>query len=68
MEIEHENHVIIVADFDERRKRVGIEDVVNPDTGEVVTEEWFKTLKIRDRRLYEKIQQKSRQSALNNFL
>lgn len=67
-EVEHKNHIIIVADHDRRRKRVAIEDVVNPDTGEVVTNEWFKTLRIRDDKLYEKILNKSRQNSLNNFL
>jgi len=67
-EVEHEDHIVIVADYDEKSGDVVIEDVVDPNTGEIVTDDWFDTEKIRDEKLREKIIEQSRQNSINNFL
>lgn len=41
VEWEDQTFVFYVTDFDPAEKRAGIEWIVNRETGEIVTDEWF---------------------------
>lgn len=67
-EVQHNGAVVIVGDYDEESKEIGIEDVVNPETGEVLTDEWFESGNIYDPDLRDKIQEKGREGMIDDFL
>ena len=67
-EVEHRDAIVIVADYDEKTGDIDIEDVVNPETGEVLTEDWFESGDIYDRKLKDKIKDKHNESKIDNFI
>jgi hypothetical protein len=67
-EVEYEDVLVIVGEYDEQSGEIGIEDVVNPDTGEVLTDEWFETGDIYDPGLRKKIENEARGNELDSFL
>lgn len=67
-EVEHEGAIIIVDQYDEQSGEIAIEDVVNPETGEVLTDEWFESRDIYDQNLRQKIKQESRKSQIDDIL
>lgn len=66
-EVDHEGYVVIVADYDEESGDIGIEDVVDPDTGEIVTDDWFESGRIFDQELKSKIRDESRGSRIDDI-
>jgi len=67
-EVKHKGAVVIVGEYDEATGEIGIEDVVNPDTGEVLTDEWFESGDIYERELRKKIEDEARTSQIDNIL
>jgi hypothetical protein len=67
-EVEYKDVVVIVGEYDEVSSEIGIEDVVNPDTGEVLTDKWFENGDIYDRELRDKIEDEARDSSIDDFL
>jgi len=67
-EIEHENVIVIVGEYDEQSGEIAIEDVVNPETGEVLTDEWFDSGDIYNQDLRQKIKEESRKSQIDDIL
>lgn len=67
-QIEHEDVIVIVGEYDETEREIGIEDVVDPNTGEVLTEEWFEEGHIYDKELSEKIEERGREGAIEDQL
>jgi len=67
-EIEHENVIVIVGEYNEQSGEISIEDVVNPETGEVLTDEWFDSGDIYDQKLRQKIKEESRKSQIDDIL
>ena len=67
-EVEHEGAIVIVDQYDEQSGEIAIEDVVNPETGEVLTDEWFESRDIYDQNLRQKIEQESRKSQIDDIL
>lgn len=67
-EIEHENVIVIVGEYNEQSGEIAIEDVVNPETGEVLTDEWFESGDIYNQNLRQKIEQESRKSQIDDIL
>lgn len=65
-EVEHEGAIVIVGEYEQGD--IGIEDVVNPDTGEVLTDDWFENGDIYDQNLREKIKDKGNNQVVDNFL
>ena len=68
MEVKHKGAVVIVGEYDEETGEIGIEDVVNPDTGEVLTDDWFENGDIYDRELRGKIKDKHNESKIDSFI
>ena len=68
LEVEHKGAIVIVGEYDEQSGEIAIEDVVNPETGEVLTDEWFDSGDIYNQNLRQKIKQKSRTSQIDNLL
>ena len=67
-EVEHKGAIVIVDHFEEQSGEIGIEDVVNPETGEVLTDEWFDSGDIYDQNLRQKIKQEFRKSQIDDIL
>ena len=67
-EIEYKGVIVIVGEYDEATGEIGIEDVVNPDTGEVLTDEWFEKGHIYDQGLTQKIKEQRNEQAIDDFL
>lgn len=67
-EVEHNGAIVIVGEYDEAEKEIGIEDVVNPETGEVLTDDWFENGDIYDPELRKKIEDEGRGSELDDIL
>jgi len=67
-EVEYNGAIVIVGEYDEVSSEIGIEDVVNPDTGEVLTDKWFETGDIYDQELRDKIEDEARGSSIDDFL
>lgn len=67
-EIEHGGAIVIVEEYDEATGHTKIEDVVNPDTGEVLTEDWFESGDIYSRELEGKIKDEHNESKIDNFI
>ena len=68
IEVEHKGTVVIVGEYDETTGEIGIEDVVNPDTGEVLTDDWFENGDIYDQQLRNKIENQARNSQIEDIL
>lgn len=66
-EVEHNGAIVIVGEYDEKENEIGIEDVVNPDTGEVLTGDWFENGYIYDRELTAKIKDKGNTQVIDDF-
>jgi hypothetical protein len=64
----HDHYLIIVSDYDKETKEIVVEDVVDPDSGEVFTEEWFETEKIHDKEIVDAIEDEILDSDLDNQL
>ena len=67
-EIEHKGVIVIVGKYDEQSGEIAIEDVINPETGEVLTDEWFDSGDIYNQNLRQKIKQESRKSQIDDIL
>lgn len=67
-EIEYKSVIVIVEEYDEITGEIGIEDVVNPDTGEVLTGDWFESGDIYQQDLRNKIEDEARNSQINDIL
>lgn len=67
-EVKHKGVVVIVESYEEESDEIKIEDVVNPDTGEVLTDDWFESGDIYDRDLRKKIRSHSNEQKIDNFI
>lgn len=69
-EVKHDGAVVIVADYDEETGEIIIEDVVNPDTGEVLTDDWFESGDIykQEQKLRNKIKDHRNDQKIDNFI
>ena len=67
-EVKHKGAIVIVEDYDEETGEIAVEDVVNPDTGEVLTGDWFESGDIYDRELRDKIKDKRNESKIDSFI
>ena len=65
-EVEHKGAIVVVEDCD--GQSISIEDVVNPETGEVLTEDWFESGDIYDQNLRDKIKDKRNESKIDSFI
>lgn len=67
-EVKHNGAIVIVGEYDEKSGEIGIEDVVNPDTGEVLTDDWFESGDIYKQDLREKIEREGNDQVIDDFL
>ena len=67
-EIKHNGAIVIVENYDEESGDIVIEDVVNPDTGEVLTDYWFESGDIYSRDLKDKIKDYQNDQKIDNFI
>lgn len=67
-EVRYKDVVVIVGEYDEKTGEIGIEDVVNPETGEILTDEWFDSGDIYNPDLRNKIKDEHNESKIDNFL
>lgn len=67
-EVKYNGAIVIVGEYDEESCEVAIEDVVDPETGEVLTDDWFEDGSIRDRELTAKIKDHQNEQRIDNFL
>ena len=69
-EVKHNGAVVIVENYDEESGDIAIEDVVNPDTGEVLTDDWFKSGDIyeQEQELRNKIKDHQNDQKIDNFI
>lgn len=65
-EIEYKGAIVIVGEYD--HGEIGIEDVVNPETGEVLTDDWFESGDIYDKELRNKIENKGNDQIIDDFV
>jgi hypothetical protein len=67
-EVKHNGAVVIVGKYDEKSGEIAIEDVVNPDTGEVLTDDWFESDDIYSRELKDKIKDHQNDQKIDDFI
>ena len=69
-EVKHNGAIVIVGEYDEESGEIVIEDVVNPDTGEVLTDDWFESGDIyeQEQELRNKIKDHQNDQKINNFI
>lgn len=69
-EVKHNGAIIIVGEYDEESGEIVIEDVVNPDTGEVLTDDWFEAGDIyeQEQELRDKIKDHQNDQKIDNFI
>ena len=67
-EVKHNGAIVIVEEYDEKSGEIAIEDVVNPDTGEVLTDYWFESGDIYEQELRDKIKDHQNDQKIDNFI
>jgi translation initiation factor 2 alpha subunit (eIF-2alpha) len=67
-EVKHNGAVVIVEEYDEKSGEIAIEDVVNPDTGEVLTDDWFESGDIYEQELRDKIKDYQNDQKIDDFI
>lgn len=67
-EVKHNGAIVIVEEYDEKSGEIAIEDVVNPDTGEVLTDDWFESGDIYEQELRDKIKDHQNDQKIDNFI
>ena len=65
-EIEHKGAVVIIDEVTD--EKIVIEDVVNPDSGEVLTDDWFESGDIYKQDLREKIKDAQNEQKIDSFI
>jgi translation initiation factor 2 alpha subunit (eIF-2alpha) len=67
-EVKHNGAIVIVEEYDEKSGEIAIEDVVNPDTGEVLTDDWFESGDIYEQELRDKIKDYQNDQKIDDFI
>ena len=67
-EVKHNGAIVIVEEYDEKSGEIAVEDVVNPDTGEVLTDDWFESGDIYEQELRDKIKDHQNDQKIDNFI
>lgn len=67
-EVKHNGAIVIVEEYDEKSGEIAVEDVVNPDTGEVLTDDWFESGDIYEQELRDKIKDYQNDQKIDDFI